>query len=582
MICNFSFIQKNINAFVLAGLVVWCIVLYSLPLGSPYFHFDDKISIETNDVIKQLDVDQLFEVFNTRFLVGLSFAVNYALGGMYPFSHRLINILIHVFNAFLVYLLVRTILGLPVVKAKSGAQYAPIFASLLFLSHPIQTETVNFITQRFVLLGSFFYLLTVLLFMQFRLHSQIKYLVGALGSALSAMFCKEFTVTLPLMLALCDIYFLSDLRESRGKRFKFLIPFLLMICVIPFTLLKTSTKTTGAASIASYNLIQDAGGRVIKKEVDITKAQGVKITRREYFLTQLNVVRTYLRLLVLPIHQNIDYDYPISHKLDLRTILSGMFLFLFLSAGIFIYKKERLISFCIMWFFLALSVESSFIPIAHVIAEYRLYLASFGFVLGVAYLLTRLHLRSFVPALIILLIASGMTWKRNDIWADEIKLWRDTVNKSPFKQRPYINLAGAYLIDQQYAKALPLLVEAIAIDPSSAVAYFNLACVYQDLDDRQNALFYALKAAELESTNAVYQQKVGFIYWKEKDFLSAIKYYANALNIKPNEYNAREYLKIVFAYYAAEKNREKALQYANLLEIQHFDDSANYLRSLIK
>ena len=82
----------------------------------------------------------------------------------------------------------------------------------------------------------------------------------------------------------------------------------------------------------------------------------------------------------MPINQNFDYDYPISNQVDNKTALCGVFLLCLLAMAVVTYKSYRIVSFSILWFFIALSVESSFIPIGHVIAEYRLYLASVGFV----------------------------------------------------------------------------------------------------------------------------------------------------------------------------------------------------------
>src|SRR5208283_2009516 len=143
--------------------------LYSLPLQSKDFYFDDHFSIEKNDVIKQVDIPKIFNAFNTRFLVGLSFALNYRWSVLSPGGYRLINLLIHCLNAFLVYLLIKFTLYL-YLKRKSilfcRLEWVAFLGSMLFLCHPIQTEPVNFITQRFVLMGTFFYLLTLYLYIQ--------------------------------------------------------------------------------------------------------------------------------------------------------------------------------------------------------------------------------------------------------------------------------------------------------------------------------------------------------------------------------------------------------------------------------
>ncbi|PKL14979.1 MAG: hypothetical protein CVV49_22185 [Spirochaetae bacterium HGW-Spirochaetae-5] len=105
------------------------------------------------------------------------------------------------------------------------------------------------------------------------------------------------------------------------------------------------------------------------------------ISMKEYFLTQFSVIWTYIRLFFLPYHQNLDYDYAISKSfLEIKTLLGFVGLAGILSAGVLLFKKYRLISFGIFWFFLTMSVESSIIPISqNVIFEHRTYLSGFGF-----------------------------------------------------------------------------------------------------------------------------------------------------------------------------------------------------------
>src|SRR5207244_3661913 len=110
------------------------------------------------------------------------------------------------------------------------------------------TEPVNFITQRFVLMAAFFYLLTLLLYVQYRRSLKKTYLFTALGSGLAAMLCKEFTVTLPVMLVLYEFYFLGN--EKAAVRFKRLAPFFAIALVVPFLLLRPSSHMLDVAFIA--------------------------------------------------------------------------------------------------------------------------------------------------------------------------------------------------------------------------------------------------------------------------------------------------------------------------------------------
>jgi hypothetical protein len=152
----------------------------------------------------------------------------------------------------------------------------------------------------------------------------------------------------------------------------YLIPFLLTFFIIP-----VGRYGIGLFGISGGTFIGIAEiGDVIGDATQETTA----ISRTDYLLTQFSVIATYIRLLLFPVNQNLDYDYPISHTLfEFPTIFSFLFLVSTVIFGVWMFKKSRLISFGIFWFFITLSVESSIIPIRDVIFEHRIYLPSVGF-----------------------------------------------------------------------------------------------------------------------------------------------------------------------------------------------------------
>ena len=550
------------------------LALYWQPLHSATFYYDDNIAIVHNQSIKSLDLPKIFNAFNTRFLVGLSFALNYKWCGLDPVGYRWTNLLIHCLNAFLVYLLIKSTLGLlnrdsspSRLRMTTGVEWPALFASLLFLCHPIQTEPVNFITQRFVLMGTLFYLLTLNCYIQYRCRSKKIFLVASFISAVAAMFCKEFVVTLPLILSLYDFYFLNGLPESWWKRCRLLLPFFLITLIVPLLLLRTPPETVGVAAIADTKFIQKGNVKIIGN--DITLARG-GVSRKEYFLTELNVVRTYVRLLFLPINQNLDYDYPISSKIDIKTTLSGIFLLCLLAGAWITYRSYRIISFGILWFFIALSVESSFIPIGHVIAEYRLYLASVGFSLLMTSLIYLRQVdvkKSNIVAAVILIGFSILAYQRNQIWKDEFTLWNDTVQKSPHKARPYYsrgllyfnqgklpeaisdyskaielnsdygeaynNRGEIYAKQQKFTQAMSDYNKTIKIYPNEPAAYINLGSVYIKKGDLAMAISNFNKAVEIDPNNAEAFYNRGNIYAKQGKITEAMSDFNRAIDIRP-------------------------------------------------
>ena len=149
---------------------------------------------------------------------------------------------------------------------------------------------------------------------------------------------------------------------------------------------------------------------------------------------------TYIRLVFLPLNQNLDYDYPIFKSIFALPVLSScLFLIIVLFSAQRLFSKYRLVSFSIFWFFLTLLPESSVIPLADVIVEHRLYLPLAGYsmflVSGVYYLLGKNSLKMMVIVLTMIIgCNSVLTYQRNKVWRDDLTLWNDVVKNLLIKQ----------------------------------------------------------------------------------------------------------------------------------------------------
>jgi tetratricopeptide (TPR) repeat protein len=279
---------------------------------------------------------------------------------------------------------------------------------------------------------------------------------------------------------------------------------------------------------------------------------------KEYFLTQFRVILTYIRLFILPFNQNLDYDYPLSTGFfQLKTFLSFSLLVGILATGILLFKRYRLISFGILWFFLTMSVESSIIPISqNVIFEHRTYLPGFGFFLAFTgaffYFFKERYLK--IAVIILLMIAAintVLTYQRNKIWLNEYTLWADCVKKSPNKARvhvafglalfkegkiddainhykqairiapdyslPFNNLGNAYVKSGQYQQAIEDYNEAIRLNPDYAEAYNNRGTSYDNLGQYQRAIEDFNKAINLKQDYAKAYNNRGIAYLSQGD-----------------------------------------------------------------
>ena len=211
--------------FSFLALVV--ILLYVETLTGPFI-FDDKPNILENSHIRltKLTVTDLARAafkspIPRRPLANISFALNYYFHGYNPVAYHLVNILIHILNGIVLFLLAKTTLRTPSLRSDYETyRWIPFFTALLWLVHPLQTQSVAYIVQRMNSLATLFYLLSILLYAKSRLESKDRprklLLAGCILSGLFALASKEISATLPFFLLLYEWYFVQDLSRRPG------------------------------------------------------------------------------------------------------------------------------------------------------------------------------------------------------------------------------------------------------------------------------------------------------------------------------------------------------------------------------
>ena len=359
--------SKRFNLFAFGVIAAMVLIAYANTFTAS-FHFDDNPSIIENSGIRHMNWDSVMAVLGgIRPVVYLSIMINYQVGGLDVRWWHIFNVGVHIINSIFVYLLILWTLTLPALgktyteKAKRMA----LFAALLFAVHPIQTESVTYIISRTELLATCFYLATFLLFIREAATGKFRYAVGMLVTAILSMGSKEWAVTLPALLLLYDYIFLAE-----GKIKPILSRwYVYLLTALPWyvALRNLDLFAHGGPGGVGFNLVSATG-----------------ITAWTYFLTSLNVVWTYIRLLFLPINQNLDYDYKVAKTLfEFPTLLSLIGHLAVIGGAFWAYFKKgwKLIPFGVAWFYIGLSPTQSIVPVVDVIFEHRAYMPSIGFFL---------------------------------------------------------------------------------------------------------------------------------------------------------------------------------------------------------
>lgn len=496
-------------------IVLLGIAIYSNTFRSP-FQWDETKFILQNPIVKDLHYFAepskaqglaFYSALKSRYIGYLTFALNYRIHGPDVTGFHVVNLFIHIMNALLVYFFVLLTFRTPFFSglkapAQRDSQFIALFSSLLFVAHPIQTEAVTYIFQRLASLVTMFYLLSLVLYIQSRLATpdmehgagaekrwrSVPYYIGSFISAVLAMKTKENAFTLPLMISLYEFLFFSGPVKGRMLR---LAPLLLTMPIVPLTFIGFDQPM----------------GQIVSQMQDPASVGYHGISKTEYLITEFRVVVTYIRLLFLPINQNLDYDYPRYVSFGSPAVIAS-FLFLLAVFGFGVYlifrsRNEnarppaeedrsgaspfyRLIGFGILWFFITLSVESSIIPIMMVIDEYRVYLPSGGAFISFITALSLLVKKSrselpprrgiAIAAIVtVILIFSAATYFRNMMWTDRIALWEDVVKKSPRKARPHYNLANLLKSEGRVDEAITHYQAASALsrDPKASAPVHN-------------------------------------------------------------------------------------------------------------
>jgi len=541
-------------------IVAVCLLSYANSFGVP-FVLDDLGSMLELPYVRHLNYLGDWSLareyaaehsFRTRFVGYLSFGLNYALHGASVAGYHVVNLAIHAVCALLTYILVRlTPGGRGGADTPFGIPAVALFAALLFAAHPVQTQAVTYVVQRLASLATLFCIGTLVCYalarrcyeQEGRSRATLPWYLASLACAVLAMKTKEIAFTLPLAVSVYELIFF---RGDRKLRLRFLAPLFLTMLIIPLSLILVPGLEPRTGELA-----------------EITRVDS-ELTRYQYFATQMRVIVTYIRLLLFPVGQNVIYDYPVYGSLfDLRVFPAFLFLLSLLGFGVYLawrYSASRLpvsevakgcegeplfelrlIAFGVLWFFLTLSVESSFIPIVDVIFEHRLYLPSVGALLAFAAswsLATRkaaAGLRRGLPyaAGAVVIVLAATTFARNEVWGSEESLWRDVVEKSPNKAHGHQLLGMALFRKGEVEQALASLDRSLAIDPDFVEALCNRGNLHAQFGRFGQALIDYRRAVEVDPGSVEAWSNMGLVFSQVGDQQQAEACLEKALQFDP-------------------------------------------------
>jgi hypothetical protein len=466
--------------------IVVLLALTLLAFGNTLFHqfvYDDASTVVNNAFIAS--AENLPKIFTPDYfvqnielsyrpVVTLSYFWDFLMWEKSPTGFHLTNVLLHLLNAVLVFMLLRRFFG---------ASLVALYGALVFSLHPVTTETVNLVSYREDLLATAFFLVALLGYMKAR-RAQRHWQTWALLSLLCAplaYFSKESAAALVPVLLLLEIATPKKppLHETAARR-TFLI-------------------AAHAALFAGYLLVRF----VLMTNPDAGRTPTFAPT---LLLTGANFLRFfayYCYLLIYPVRLCADYHFvPILLLRHPAIIASAVFLLFYVTSAVIARWRAPLAFFSLGWILLTLLPVSNLVPLRNPVAERYLYLPLVGFALLLAWVVNRLLQSAAAPStwhalarhviavicLAQLLAYFTLTVWRNTIWGNEEVLWGATLACEPRSATALNNLGLIYVRRGDLARARTVLEHAQQIDPSDAKVWNNLGVLYAQSGNPREAL----------------------------------------------------------------------------------------------
>ena len=491
------------------------------------FTFDDYGSIVDNPTlrhpwsIRQLLLPPLSGLtVQGRPLLNLSLAFNYAIGGLHPWSYHAVNLTLHLLAGLTLFGLVRRTLILPRFQERMGHASTGIAAAvaLLWVVHPLQTESVTYIVQRAESLAGFLYLLTMFLSLRgFTASRPRGWQVAAVVACLLGMAAKEVMVSAPLIVLLFDGLFVeSSLRAAFRKRRGFYFALFLTWGLLATLVVHTGNRGNGAGF-------------------------GLGRSSWEYLATQGWAIAHYLRLTFWPHPLILDYGWDVAHGLqDIVPYAAfiGMLLFATFSA----LRGRHWLGFLGAWFFAILAPSSSVVPlVSQTVAEHRMYLplaaVVTGAVVGGYLFCTRWRLGRAIPATLVGMLAvvfGYLTAMRNEDYRSIESIWRDTLRKRPQNSRASSNLGHRLVVEGRLDEAVGIYREAVRMHPKFEDTHMNLGVALAARGDLAEAIESYRRALAIEPQFAEASTHLGLALSAQGRYAEAIPHYRHALSLQPD------------------------------------------------
>ena len=523
-------VRTHILLIILIGLIAYFNCL------SGEFIWDDFGLIKGNTYLRSLS--GLPKIFSGNIWAGigvpsrayrplqiLTYFFDYSVWKLNPFGYHLSSVVLHILAGIILYWLLRLIFN---------QGFLAFVASSLFVSHPVQTEAVAYISGRADPLAAVFIFLSFGLYLKFQQNNKAPYFLAALLSFILALLSRENAIVLPVLLL--AYHFIFGLKQKIKSCQAF---FLIAAVYLIFRLALMNTVFSDAPVPTTF----------------WQRLPGV-----------FAALTNYLKILIIPADLHMEYGGALFKFCSVKVITGLGILSLFL-AGIFKCRRSMpLISFGLSWFLIALIPASNLYPLNAYMAEHWLYLPAVGLFIILAKFFANLaqedNFRRRAVILLVCLIGiyTVLTIKQNTYWRSRLEFFERTLKYAPYSARVYYHLGNVYTDLKDNVRGIAMYQEAIRLDPEYADAYNNIGNAYIEMGQNEEAIRYCRLALDLNPQLPEAYYNLGSAYYNLGQKEESLAMLAKSIELRPVYLEAYNNLA---AGYAQAGNLDEAIRLWN-------------------
>ena len=450
----------------------------------------------------------------------ISHMLDCELFGVNSGAHHLTNLFLHIANALLLFHIFRLM---------TGASLQSAFLAILFAIHPINVESVAWVSERKNLLSTFFGLFTIWAYFTYTQKPNLKHYCFVFILFCMSLLAKPMLVTLPFILLLIDYWPLKRICFSRTRQNSFIRKVLSLILEkIPLIITSLGLSWIVYSSLERYEVI--ASTQLIPLDV-------------RFFNAVVSYI-SYLLKLFWPF--NLSFYYPFPSSVSVWMWVSA--LLLLLGFTILIIKPVRKPEYIVGWFWFI----GTLIPVCGIVqgglwpamADRWAYIPSIGIFLMIAWSIPDIELKNnykqirviaiYAVVTTIITFLQGISWIQTGYWANSLSLYSHALEIT--KDNPVVltNLGNSLKEKGMMGDAVAYYQKAIKKDPYFHDAFFNLGNAYRDMGLEIKALQSYYNALKISSNSIKAHVNLGILLINHKQFQKAIHHFRTAANLSPD------------------------------------------------